>query len=116
MKKFRVMRSNKVYRRKLMMRRFMTISIILGIFVFAGYNMYNSRMRRINEAMLQLEYYESRLSDVMIRQGYYQNEIIRLGDDDYIAMLAREHLLSLPDEIIFIIEDPDIRPESGEEN
>lgn len=116
MKNYRVIRNRKAHRRKLAVRRFITVSLILGLFVFAGYTMHNSRMKRLDEATAQLEYYESRLSDVMMRQGYYLNEIVRLDDEDYVAMLAREHLLSMPNETVFIIEDLGVMPESGEEN
>ena len=117
MNNFRVIRNRKAHRRKLFARRFVTVSLILGLFVFAGYTMYNSRIERIKEATAQLEHYESRLADVMMRQGYYLNEIIRLGDEDYIAMLAREqHFLSMPNETVFIIGDLNVTPELGEEN
>lgn len=116
MKHFRVIRNKKVYRRKLAVRRFVTMSLILGIFVFAGYTMYRNRMKHLEAAITQLAYDESRLSDVMLRQGYYLNEIVRLGDENYVAMLAREHLFSLPHETVFIIEDVDVIVESGEEN
>ena len=114
MKHFRVIKNRKAYRRKLAVRRFVTILLILGVFAMAGYTMYNRQVERLEAATTQLAYYESKLSDVMLRQGYYQNEIVRLGDEDYIAMLAREHLLSLPDETVFIIEDLNLQ--SSEEN
>lgn len=116
MKNFRVITNRKAYRRQLAVRRFMTVSLILGLFVFAGYTMRRSRMELLEEATAQLEYYESLLADVKMRQGYYENEIVRLGNEDYVAMLAREHLLSMPNETVFIIKDSDLMSESGEEN
>ena len=116
MENFRVIRNRKAHRRKLAVRRFMTVSLILGLFVLKGYRMHNSRMQRLEEATAQLEYYESTLSDIMLRQGYYLNEIIRLDDEDYVAMLAREHLLSMPNEIVFVIEDSDVESGSHAEN
>lgn len=116
MKKFRVIRNRKVQRRQLAVRRFMTVSLILGLFVFVGYNMRSNRLELIEEATAQLEYYESKLSNVRIRQGYYENEIVKLDNEDYVAMLAREHLLSMPNETVFIIKDSEVMSESGEEN
>ena len=116
MKNFRVIRNRKAYRRKMAFRRFVTVSFILGVFVVLGLTMYRSRAVQLQEAQAQLDHYEANLSSVLLRQGYYLNEMVRLGDDDYVAMLARQHLLSLPDETVFIIEDSPRVSESTEEN
>lgn len=115
MKNVRVITNRKAYRRKLATRRFMTVFLVLGLFVFAGYIMRKSRMELLEEATAQLAYYESTLSDVLMRQNYYQNEIVKLDNEDYVAMLAREHLLSMQNETVFIITDSDTL-ESTEEN
>ncbi|MCL2560540.1 MAG: septum formation initiator family protein [Turicibacter sp.] len=115
MSNFRVIRNRKSHRRKTALRRFVTVSIILGIFVFLGTTMYRNRLVDLNEAEEQLAHYEALLLDARLRQGYYLNEIVRLGDEDYVLMLARQHMMALPDETIFMIEDLGRNPISVDE-
>jgi len=58
-------------------------------------------MKRLEEIRMERAVYEETLDEVLLRQGFYNNQIVRLKDEDYIAMLAREYLRSLPNEIVF---------------
>lgn len=90
---------------------------MVTIFAYAAHTTYANRMNRIEEARAELAVYQEQHADVMLRQGYYKNQIIRLEDEDYIAMLARERYRSLPDEIVFrIIDDPIGETDEYDEN
>ena len=86
------------------------MTIIITSFVYASYSIYASHRTQLNEVQAELEYYQRELDEVMLRQGFYENQVIRLEDEDYIAMLARERLFrSLPNEIIFrLIDAPEV--------
>lgn len=109
MERLRVIRNNKRYLRKLAARRFITMSLMVFVFLCASYVLYASRIQRLNNVTEQLEIYEAELADIMLRQGFYENEIIRLQDDDYVAMLARgQHFRSLPHEMVFRIAEEEV--------
>jgi len=73
-------------------------------------------MNRLEEVRAELAAYQEEYADVMLRQGFYENQVIRLQDEDYIAMLARErHFMSLPNEIIFTFRDAPLS-ETTDEN
>ena len=104
MRKFRVINNRKRRLRTFAARRFVTVSFIVAIFVVAGFTLYTDRIGRLARATELLESYEAEHANILLRQGFYLNEIIRLEDDDYIAMLAREqYFRSLPHEMVFII-------------
>jgi len=74
-------------------------------------------MNRLEEMQLELEAYRERHNEVLLRQGFYNNQILRLEDEDYVAMLAREHLRSLPNEIVFrVIDSEEIEHENSFED
>lgn len=101
---FRVIRSRKMRRRKI--RRFLTLTILVTIFVYAASTVYASRRSQLNEVRATLEIYQQELDEILLRQGYYENQVIRLEDEDYIAMLARERYnRTRPNEIVFRIQD-----------
>jgi len=78
------------------------LAIIVTVFVYAAHHTYANRMNRLEEVRAELAAYQEQYDEVMLRQGYYENQVIRLEDEDYIAMLARErHFMSLPNEIVF---------------
>jgi len=102
MASFKVVRNRKAYLRRRKMRRFLTVMTIVIIFAYATHATYVNRVNQIEDALEELAAYEEQYEEVMLRQEFYLNQVIRLGDEDYIAMLARErHFMSLPDEIIF---------------
>ena len=102
MAKFRVIKNRKAYLRRRRIRRFLTLAIIVTVFVYAAHHTYANRMNRLEEVRAELAAYQEQYDEVMLRQGYYENQVIRLEDEDYIAMLARErHFMSLPNEIVF---------------
>ena len=104
MAQFRVIRSRKMRRRKI--RRFLTLTILVTIFVYAASTVYASRRSQLNEVRATLEIYQQELDEILLRQGYYENQVIRLEDEDYIAMLARERYnRTRPNEIVFRIQD-----------
>jgi len=86
----------------------LTLAVIVTIFAYAAHSTYANRMNRLEEVRAELAAYQEEYADVMLRQGFYSNQVIRLEDEDYIAMLARErHFMSLPNEIIFTFRDTD---------
>ena len=108
MAKFRVIKNRKAYFRRRRIRRFLTLAVIVTIFAYAAHSTYANRMNRLEEVRAELAAYQEEYADVMLRQGFYSNQVIRLKDEDYIAMLARErHFMSLPNEIIFTFRDAD---------
>jgi len=107
--KLRVIRNNKRYLRKLAIRRFMTMILMVVVFVCASYVLYANRIQRLNDVTSQLEAYEAELADIMLRQGFYENQVIRLEDDEFVAMFARQHYFrSLPHEIVFRIAEEEV--------
>ena len=113
-----VIRNNRQRLRKRNVRQLITIGVLLTVFIFSFYTLYASRISRLNDARYHLQRYEQELAEVMLRQGFYENEIIRLENDDYIAMLARGlYFRSLPHEIVFRIADSVVElPDDVEEN
>jgi len=103
MAKYRVIRNRKAYLRRRSIRRFLSLAIIVAIFAYLMYSTYLNRMQRLEEIKGELAIYQEIHEEVLLRQGFYNNQIVRLKDEDYIAMLAREHLRSLPNEIVFRI-------------
>lgn len=101
MARYRVIRNRKAYLRRRGIRRFLSLAIIITIFAYATYSTYLNRMKRLEEIRMERAVYEETLDEVLLRQGFYNNQIVRLKDEDYIAMLAREYLRSLPNEIVF---------------
>jgi len=123
MAKYRVIKSRRAYLRRRSVRRFLTLAIIVGVFVYAAYSTYHTRLNQLEEMRSELEVYREIYDEVMLRQGFYRNQILRLEDEDYVAMLARENLRSLPNEIIFRVidvetmdEQLDMDDESSNEN
>ena len=106
MAKYRVIKNRKAHLRRRRIRRFLTLAMIVMIFVYAAHRTYANQMNRLEEARAELAAYQEQFDEVMLRQGYYENQVVRLQDEDYIAMLAREqHFMSLPNEIVFRVID-----------
>ena len=106
MTKFKVIKNRRAYLRRRKIRRFLTLTTIVTIFVYAAHSTYANRMNLLNSALEELEAYQEQRYEIMLRQKFYLNQIIRLEDEDYIAMLARErHFRALPNEIVFRIVD-----------
>ena len=102
MANFKVVKNRKVYLRRRRLRRFLTLTTIVIIFAYATHATYVNRMNQIEVALAELETYKEQYDGIRLRQEFYLNQVIRLEDEDYIAMLARErHFMSLPNEIIF---------------
>ena len=102
MAKFRVIKNRKAYLRRRRIRRFLTLAIIVAVFGYAAHSTYANRMSRLEEVRAELAAYQEEYEELRLRQGFYLNQAIRLEDEDYIAMLAREqHFMSLPNEIVF---------------
>jgi len=101
----RVIRNSR-RRRQRKTRRLLTMMVIIGSFTYMTYSIYTSRRAQLHEVRVELAHYQRELDEVMLRQGFYENQVIRLEDEDYIAMLARErYFRSLPNEIIFRLID-----------
>jgi len=101
----RVIRNSR-RRRRQRIRRFLVVGIIITAFTYMTYSIYATQRTRLDEARTELAYYQQTLDEVMLRQGFYQNQVVRLEDEDYIAMLARErYFRSLPNEVIFRLID-----------
>ena len=91
---------------KIVARRTATISLIVGVFSFATYYLYSSRIARLDVAREQLLYYQELHEEMIMQHSFFGSEITKLMDEDYIAMLARgQYFKSLPGEIIFRISD-----------
>ena len=106
MAKFKVIKNRKAHLRRRRIRRFLTLTTIVTIFAYAAHATYANRINRIEAARAELEAYQEQYDEVMLRQEFYLNQVTRLEDEDYIAMLARErHFRSLPNEIVFRIVD-----------
>ena len=89
-----------------MARRTLTISLIVGVFGFATYYLYSSRISRLNVARERLVHYQELHEELIMQHSFFESEITKLENEDYIAMLAREqYFKSLPGEIIFRISD-----------
>lgn len=89
-------------RRQRRIRRLLVMTIIVASFTYMTFSIYITSRAQLNDVRVALDYYQRELDEVMLRQGFYQNQVIRLEDEDYVAMLARErYFRSLPNEIIF---------------
>ena len=101
----RVIRNSR-RRRQRKNRRLLMMAIIIASFTYMTYSIYTSRRAHLDEVRVELAHYQRELDEVMLRQGFYENQVIRLEDEGYIAMLARErYFRSLPNEIIFRLID-----------
>jgi len=101
-----VIHNNKKKRTKLAARRTFTLILLVGIFGFVAYYLYSSRLSQLNAARQQLDDYHALYEEIQMEQDFFQSEITKLQDEDYVAMLAREqYFKSLPGEIIFRISD-----------
>ena len=106
----RVIRNSR-RRRQRKTRRLLTMTVIITSFIYMTYSIHISRRAQLNEVRVELAHYQHELEEVMLRQGFYENQVIRLEDEDYIAMLARElYFRSLPNEIIFRLIDVNDSP------
>jgi len=104
MTELRVIKNRKAKIRRKRIRRFTTLGILAGIFSFAIYITYVNSNARLEHLRAELEYYQTIQNEVMLSQRYYLNQIVRLEDEEYIAMLARQrYRVSLPDETVFRI-------------
>ena len=102
--RLRLIKSRKKRRQKF--RRLLVMTTIAICFVYATYSIYASHRAELNEVQADLRDYQRELDEIMLRQGFYENQVIRLEDEDYVAMLARERLFrSMPNEIIFRLID-----------
>ena len=109
MANLRVIKNRRAYLRRRRIRRFLTMAVIVTIFTYMAHTTYVNRVALLEVARAELAVYQEQYDDVRLRQGYYKNQIIRLEDEDYIAMLAREQYRSLPGEIVFRIVDGPMR-------
>lgn len=108
-----ITKQNQKARRKQFFRRFLTISVLIGIMATAGYFMYTERFAKLAEAKAQLAQYEAQYSELSEKEEYYRDEISKLENEDYIAQLAREkYFKSEEGEIIFKL--PEDSQESNE--
>jgi|GEM_PF-1905705 len=107
MAKFKVIRNTRAQTRRRRTRNFFMLVTMSIFFAYTAYATYASRMQRLEEVQAERAAYEAHLDQIMLRQGYYSNQVVRLRDEDYIAMLARErHLMTLPNEILIrVVED-----------
>ena len=109
MAKFKVIKNRRAYLRRRRFRRFLTLATIVTIFAYAAHTTYAIRVNRLNSAREELASYQEKYDEIMLRQEFYENQVIRLEDEDYIAMLARErHFRALPNEIVFRFVDDSI--------
>jgi cell division protein DivIC len=85
--------------------------MLTTIFAYAVHTIHANRTARLEELTAELNAYQEEYESVMLRQGFYLNQVVRLEDEDYIAMLARErYFRSLPNEIVFRVRDADDVP------
>jgi len=112
MAKLKVIKNRRAYMRRRRIRRFLTLTTIVTIFAYAAHATYSSRMNQIEAVRAELAAYQEQYEAIMLRQDFYVNQVARLQDDDYIAMLARErHFRALPNEVVFrIVDDSSISP------
>jgi len=104
---YRVIKNKKAYLRRRRIRFFLVTTILIGIFAYTAHTTYANRLSRLEEARLELQMYQEQYDEIMLRQGFYYNQITRLEDESYILMFARErHFWSLPGEVIFRFTDP----------
>jgi len=104
MAKFKVIKNRKKFLVRRRIRRIVTLFSIVAFFAFMIYRTFQSRTDELNQTRLTLQYYQSEFDEIMLRQGFYTNQIARLNDEDYVAMLARgRHFRSRENEIIFRI-------------
>lgn len=104
---YKVIKNRKAQLRRRNIRRVLTLAIIVGFFVYAGRVTHANRLSRLESARLELNHYRDVYEDVMLRQGFYRNQLIRLDDEAYVLKFARErHFWSLPGEVIFRFTDP----------
>lgn len=103
--KLRVIKNSR-RRRRQRFRRFLTMAVIVSVFGYMTHSIYATRREQLEEVQAELASYQAILDEIMLRQGFYENQVTRLEDPDYIAMLARQrYFRSLPNEIIFRIID-----------
>ena len=116
--KFRVIKNRRAYLRRRRIRRFLTLAVIVAIFAHIANITYTIRMNRLEELKAELVAYQEQYAEVMLRQGFYLNQVVRLEDEEYIAMLARErYFRSLPNEIVFrVLDDSIFSSEITDEN
>ena len=107
--KLNVIKNKKAYLRRRKLRRFLTLIAIMTIFAYATHLTYTTRMNRLEQLQAELEMYNEEYEQVMLRQGFYLNQVLRLEDEDYIAMLARQrYFRTLEHELVFRILDESI--------
>ena len=116
MAKYRVIRNKKSYLRRRRFRRFLTLTIIGATFLYTAHMIYENRMDQLDAMKEELAHYQERYNETMLRQGFYENQIVRLEDEEYVAMLARGYLRSLPDEIVFRLIGSDAQLVTDEDN
>jgi len=101
-RKLTVIRKNKQVRRKMLVRRLVTLVLFFGTFMGAGMLTYANRLERLRAAEERLARYQEQYQWILDMNAYYQTQITMLEDDEFVAMLARERFFkSLPGEIIF---------------
>ena len=99
-----ITKQNRKIRRKQFFKRFLTLTVLVGIMVTTGYFMYTERLTKLSEAKALLAECE---------EQYDLDEISKLENEDYIAQLAREkYFKSEEGEIIFKL--PEDSQESNE--
>ena len=108
-----ITKQNRKIRRKQFFKRFLTLTVLVGIMVTTGYFMYTERLTKLSEAKALLAEYEEQYSELPEKEEYYRDEISKLENEDYIAQLAREkYFKSEEGEIIFKL--PEDSQESNE--
>ena len=116
MAKFRIVKNRKAHLRRRRLRRVLTLFIIVGVFAYMAHTTYANRMLLLEEAQAELTSYQEKYDEVLLRQGFYLNQIIRLEDEEYVTMFARErYFFSLPNEIIFRVIAPSRVPDTVDE-
>lgn len=108
-----ITKQNRKIRRKQFFKRFLTLTVLVGIMATTGYFMYTERLTKLAEAKALLTEYEAQYSELSEKEEYYRDEISKLENEDYIAQLAREkYFKSEEGEIIFKL--PEDSQESNE--
>ena len=108
-------------RHKKRLRRAATLAV-MGLFLGAlGYVTFADRIVKLRETERQLVEYEKQYEQLKTQEEYYRQEISKLENEDYIALLARErYFKSEEGEIIFKLpksqEDPLASSDEDETN
>lgn len=84
------------------LRRYLTVGFLTAVFGIAALTIYGGRQARLTAAEARLADYRSQYEEVLLQRDQYLNQISKLEQEEYVAMLARsKYFKSLPGELIF---------------